>query len=72
MSVSRIGITCKDCTRRHVGCHSECAEYIEAKTAWEKEKAVIDKERYKGIDKISYLYDTYAKYNRGHRPLHGK
>lgn len=29
---------CKDCTRRYVGCHSECKQYMEAKNEHEKRK----------------------------------
>lgn len=39
---------CKDCIKRHVGCHSTCEDYIEAKKKyeerkqWEKEHAAPD------------------------------
>lgn len=29
---------CKDCTERHIGCHSECDKYIQEKQLLEEEK----------------------------------
>lgn len=43
---------CKGCERRHVGCHSECKEYIHAKKEHDKVKHDIEQEmeyqRYRG------------------------
>lgn len=35
---------CKDCVRRHVGCHTTCKEYIEEKSKFEERKKLIQNE----------------------------
>ena len=42
--VSRVSC-CKDCTERHVGCHSICKRYINQKKEWEKDKESIKKNK---------------------------
>jgi hypothetical protein len=35
-----------DCPRREPGCHGKCEKYIQEKAAYEKRKAIVDKDRY--------------------------
>lgn len=37
--------SCKDCTERHVGCHSTCPKYIHDKEEWDELKARVAKEK---------------------------
>ena len=36
-------MTCKDCTERHLGCHSECEKYRKDKRNHDKEQEQIRK-----------------------------
>lgn len=38
---------CRDCVapKRHVGCHSDCPDYLEEKRIHDERKAEIDKQR---------------------------
>ena len=38
---------CRDCVapKRHVGCHSDCPDYLKEKRIHDERKAEIDKER---------------------------
>lgn len=47
---------CKDCTERHVGCHSECAKYKEF-----KEQLQADKEAYFEATREENMYLAYMK-----------
>lgn len=42
---------CKDCTERHLHCHSECEAYI----AFNKEREQIREERKKVVEKATQL-----------------
>lgn len=44
--------SCKDCTKRHMGCHSECDTY---------KKEVIENERRKSQRKISQEFYNYTR-----------
>lgn len=33
---------CMGCIERHIGCHSSCSKYVQAKQEHDKRKAVID------------------------------
>lgn len=37
--------TCKDCTERVVGCHSNCEKYLNEKAEYDKIKAIEDREK---------------------------
>lgn len=39
------GKTCKDCEKRHLGCHSTCEAYILRKEEYEEEKANLKRKR---------------------------
>lgn len=59
---------CKDCTKRHFKCHSECDEYIQFKKDREeflKAKAEFMRPIYEGMsyDCISYERARRRKYN---------
>ena len=46
--------SCKDCTRRHVGCHSACSDYLAAKARNDAIKEV--KKRHQALeDDILYV-----------------
>lgn len=45
---------CKDCTKRHVGCHSECQDYITEKRMLEEELQRVAKQR-----DLDYLLDSH-------------
>jgi hypothetical protein len=48
---------CKDCTKRHAKCHSECEEYKADKARYEEEK-----KKYRIANQAEYfLRDTLAK-----------
>ena len=36
---------CKDCEKRHLGCHSDCPDYLADKARHDELKAKIDRER---------------------------
>ena len=42
--------TCRHCTKRKEGCHSVCEDYINAKSAHEKQKADIAKAKNDAFD----------------------
>lgn len=41
---SKYNQSCKDCTMRHVGCHSKCDKYKEEKTLRTKERQGLIRE----------------------------
>lgn len=47
-----INFSCKDCTKRHMGCHSECDTY---------KNEVIENERQKSQRKISQEFYNYTR-----------
>lgn len=44
-------VLCRDCTRRHVGCHSGCKDYAE----WQAEKSAINNERCRQNDYRNFV-----------------
>ena len=40
-----MSIVCKDCTKRTVGCHGKCKEYIEWRKEYDEMKSKIEKDR---------------------------
>lgn len=60
--------TCKDCQDRHVGCHSTCERYINAKRTYEEEKIRINKikgKEYVYIDHRNHMIGKAIKHKRG-------
>ena len=43
---------CKECTKRFLGCHSTCAEYIEAKSIQEEKNNKIREQKF--MESISF------------------
>lgn len=43
---------CKDCEKRHAGCHADCAAYLEAR---ERNQAANAEERKSIEEKLSYI-----------------
>ena len=46
---------CKNCKppKRHIGCHSDCKQYIKEKEEFEKQKAKIDKNK-----QMTYIFNN--------------
>ena len=60
---------CKNCTKRCIGCHSVCEEYIAEKEALEVKKQLIRKK--KQFDK-EFDYNATYEYAKGKRILGGR
>ena len=45
---------CKDCTRRHVGCHGTCEDYIQEKSDYDKCKDEEYRKRKAITDQVNY------------------
>lgn len=45
---------CKDCTRREVGCHSSCEEYLQEKADYNKRKDEAYRKRKEIADQMNY------------------
>lgn len=52
---------CYGCTKREVGCHIECKDYIDAKKLWEEEKQKINAERKKELEYDTFRFDSVSK-----------
>lgn len=48
---------CHNCTKRHLGCHSECLDYMEQKKSWDKCQELLRKEAQVHRAKTDYLND---------------
>lgn len=55
---------CKDCKKRHIGCHSECDDYIKFQIVHNIELNTIKKNKDKGRIALSYTIDTIRKQNK--------
>lgn len=49
--------TCKDCKRRHIGCHETCKDYIAFRKALDK----FNKERYEKLRIERMVDDDYHR-----------
>lgn len=38
---------CKGCTKREIGCHSGCESYLEWRSKYDKEKAIVAEKKHK-------------------------
>lgn len=64
--------SCKDCTKREVGCHAWCEDYIKEKAEHEKAKAVERLERSKDAMRIDVVErHTTRKLKRTKRAQNG-
>ena len=50
--------SCKDCTDRYVGCHSNCEKYLSEKAEYERLRDLIKERR------DAQLYDYYTEKRR--------
>lgn len=58
---------CKDCTERHIGCHSDCEKYNKEKSDNDKYKAIVQSHKDKINRDIAYVRDALEKNRRSHR-----
>ena len=61
-----IATPCKGCTRRTIGCHSNCEEYAEYREAMERLNAA------RHNDKNARMWFDYDKYKHGMRGGYSK
>ena len=61
---NRDHFNCKGCQRRYVGCQSECEDYINAKRAGDREKALFREEKKKENDYNSFSIGTSERFRR--------
>lgn len=56
-------VSCKNCTERHVGCHSACEKYISEKQQYQADKAEYNEaiSEYKQLDGYEYKRNTARK-----------
>lgn len=67
MQTAQVIKCCKDCTTRYVGCHAECAKYIEERAKYE-ELAYKDQQRRNAINEIVDMrIDRINKARKRHR-----
>lgn len=59
---------CKDCTRRRLGCHGNCEDYIKEKSEHEKEREYIRSR--KAVDK--YINDRRHRITNEQLKKYGK
>ncbi len=55
---------CKECTKRYVGCHSECEGYIEAKKAHDDKAQMIREAKRPELVETMYRKDKSIKNHR--------
>ena len=55
---------CKDCTKRYVGCHSECPLYIKYKEENLEYGKAIAKARYENKTLIELQWLAYREYHK--------
>jgi hypothetical protein len=61
---------CKDCSRRHLKCHSECAEYIKFRAdrdLWLEEKREAFRRIHDAIDHDQERYYRRMKWQKYHK-----
>lgn len=46
---------CEGCQERRVGCHAQCARYLDAKKQHEERKRQIEREQQRVVDAVSLL-----------------
>lgn len=52
---------CKDCTKRQIGCHSTCSDYIKQHAERQKLNKLMYNEKRKHYDVNSYKLNVIAK-----------
>lgn len=65
---------CYKCTKRHVGCHSDCEEYLATKKAYDEKKAILDKEKANHNSVVAYEISRASRINRhsAHQSMCGR
>ena len=53
--------SCKDCTKREVGCHAWCKDYITEKAKHDKKKAAEYLEKEKSVMRFDVIYRHSTK-----------
>lgn len=68
MAISRteVGIYCKDCKDRYVGCHSSCEKYMAAKEEYEILHEKISRQKRNAAVNRTYVRDAMDKIRRSH------
>lgn len=51
---------CRNCTKRHIACHSKCKEYIAWKAEWDKRKEHENKQK----EKENLLWRDKRRYKK--------
>ena len=59
---------CKDCSRRHFKCHSECEDYKEFRQALDERNALIRQERLRENDLRAVAIDSRRRVLRKKKP----
>ncbi len=60
-------MTCKNCEKRHIGCHSDCEDYAEQRRVIDEMKKKISDQKIKerALDELEYARIKYAKKKKG-------
>lgn len=60
-------MTCKNCEKRHIGCHSDCEDYAEQRRVIDEMKKKISDQKIKerALDELEYKRIKYAKKKKG-------
>lgn len=58
---------CKDCTDRHVGCHSTCKRYIDEKAAYEEKQVEVRKKKHNEYLVTGYEIDTVHRMKKSYK-----
>ena len=58
---------CKDCTQRHIGCHSDCERYNKEKSDSDKYKAIVQSNKDKINQDRAYVREAIERSRRSHR-----
>lgn len=53
---------CKDCTKRHVGCHAHCEVYLSNKAEWDARRNIV-----RNAKQVERIADTLASERSKHR-----
>ena len=60
-------MTCKNCDKRHIGCHSDCEDYAEQRRVLDEIRRKISDQKIKerALDSLEYERIKYAKKKKG-------
>lgn len=57
----KVGMACRECTERYVGCHSTCEAYLQAKEAFDDYKSIIKKNRDDNLELYKHVCTNIRK-----------